>query len=90
LTDLFRWTGKRHPSQLTEADLLGWCTCRNPANNTVYQRTSKARTTRLSTCGATRRCGRSGASDADPATTMKSFPEPMDTEMLDRAAGVLD
>lgn len=44
LLRLFELTGRTHPDQLTETDLLSWCTSGNPANNTVYQRTSKVMT----------------------------------------------
>jgi integrase len=44
LTRLFRHTGRRHPAELTEADLIGFCTTGNPANNTVYQRRTKIAT----------------------------------------------
>lgn len=44
LRELFRHSGRSHPSQLTEADVLAWATHGNPANNSVYTRLSKART----------------------------------------------
>ncbi|MEO7573784.1 MAG: tyrosine-type recombinase/integrase [Acidimicrobiales bacterium] len=72
MTDLFRWTGKRHPSLLTEADLLGWCTCRDPANNTVYQRTSKA-------CTFLRWCQREGHIDRNPAEHLRDPDSPLRT-----------
>lgn len=37
---LFLHAGKRHPDQLTEADIVGFCTAGQAANNTVYQRRS--------------------------------------------------
>ena len=37
LTHLFRWTGRRHPTDLTERDLLAWCTLGNPGSNIVNQ-----------------------------------------------------
>jgi integrase len=44
LEQLFRYSGRQRPADLTETDLLSWATHGDPANNTVYQRTSKART----------------------------------------------
>ena len=44
LTQLFRHSGRAHPAELTEDDLLIWATHGNPANNTVYQRVCRART----------------------------------------------
>ncbi|MGD0982517.1 MAG: site-specific integrase [Acidimicrobiales bacterium] len=44
IQELFRHAGRSHPNQLTEADLLTWATHGDPANNTVYDRLSKART----------------------------------------------
>lgn len=41
---LFLHAGKRHPDQLTEADIVGFCTAGQAANNTVYQRLSWAGT----------------------------------------------
>ena len=42
LRRLFAHAGVDHAAQLTEADLLGYCTPGNPANNTVYQRTTRS------------------------------------------------
>ncbi|MGD0286662.1 MAG: tyrosine-type recombinase/integrase [Acidimicrobiales bacterium] len=44
LHQLFRYTGRKHPCELTENDLLDWARHNNPANNTVYSRQSRART----------------------------------------------
>jgi hypothetical protein len=44
LQKLFRLTGRGHPQELSEGDLIAFCTAGNPANNTVYQRRSKAST----------------------------------------------
>ena len=44
LTQLFRTTERRHPDELTETDLLKFCTAGSPANNTVFQRYAKVRT----------------------------------------------
>lgn len=45
LNSLFRTTGKRHPADVTEADLFTWCTGDGKlANNTVRQRLSTVRT----------------------------------------------
>jgi hypothetical protein len=41
LRRLFAHAGVDHPAHLTEGDLLAYCTAGNPANNTVYQRTTK-------------------------------------------------
>ena len=72
LTHLFRWTTRRHPSQLTESDLLAWCTAGNPANNTVYQRTSKA-------CTFLRWCQREGHIDRNPAEHLRDPASPLRT-----------
>ncbi|MHB1853971.1 MAG: hypothetical protein ACYCS2_02800, partial [Acidimicrobiales bacterium] len=44
LSQLFRHSGRRHPDELTEADLSAWITNAQPANNTIRQRLSTART----------------------------------------------
>jgi len=46
LTDLFRATGRRLPSELTDADVLRWCAGngRPVANNTVRNRLSRVTT----------------------------------------------
>lgn len=72
LTHLFRWTTRRHPSQLTESDLLAWCTSGNPANNTVYQRTSKV-------CTFLRWCHREGHIDGNPAEHLRDPDSPLRT-----------
>jgi hypothetical protein len=46
LRQLFRLTGRRHPAELTEADLIAFCTCDNPAKNTVYRLRPPAATNR--------------------------------------------
>ena len=72
LTHLFRWTTRRHPSQLTEGDLLAWCTSGNPANNTVYQRTSQV-------CVFLRWCLREGHIDRNPAEHLRDADSPLRT-----------
>jgi site-specific recombinase XerC len=72
LTHLFRWTGRRHPSQLTDADLLEWCTSGNPANNTVYQHTSQVST-------FLRWCVREGVIDRNPAEHLRDPDSPLRT-----------
>src|SRR5205807_1175867 len=46
LADLFATSGARHPADLTEADLIRWCTGNGAklANNTIRQRISSVRT----------------------------------------------
>jgi integrase len=73
LAQLFRHAGKSDPADLTETDLLSWATHGSPANNTVYQRASKART-------FLRWCLRSGyvthnAADhlADPDSPLRTY-----------------
>jgi hypothetical protein len=44
LRRLFVWSGRNHPAELSEADLIAFCTAGDPANNTVYQRSTKAAT----------------------------------------------
>ena len=72
LARLFRYTGRRHPAELTERDLLDWCTSENPANNTVYQRATKA-TTFL------RWCQRTGLIAANPAEHLRDSDSPLRT-----------
>ena len=72
LTHLFRWTTRRHPSQLTESDLLAWCTSGNPANNTVYQRTSQV-------CTFLRWCLREGHLGRNPAEHLRGPDSPLRT-----------
>jgi integrase len=72
LTHLFRWTTRRHPSQLTEADLMAWCAHGSPANNTVYQRVSKAST-------FLRWCLREGVIDQNPAEHLRDADSPLRT-----------
>lgn len=38
---MFAITGRGHPGELSEGDLIAFCTAGDPANNTVYQRVSK-------------------------------------------------
>ena len=72
LTHLFRWAGRRHPAHLTESDLLAWCTSGSPANNTVYQRTSKV-------CTFLRWCLREGHIDRNPAEHLRDADSPLRT-----------
>jgi len=46
LTDLFRTTGRRHPADLTEQDLIVWCSGpgKQMANNSIRSRIALART----------------------------------------------
>ncbi len=44
LEQLFRYSGRQRPGQLTERDVVTWATSGNPANNTVYCRLSTTRT----------------------------------------------
>jgi site-specific recombinase XerD len=46
LTDLFRTTHRRHPADLTEQDLIDWCSGsgKQIANNSIRSRTALART----------------------------------------------
>ena len=69
---MFRWTGRRHPAYLTESDLLAWCTSGKPANNTVYQRTSKV-------CTFLRWCLREGHIDRNPAEHLRDADSPLRT-----------
>ena len=70
LTQLFRTTGRRHPAELTETDLLKFCTSGSPANNTVFQRSAKVRT-------FTRWCTRTGAIGQDPAQHLRDSDSPL-------------
>ena len=72
LAHLFRWTTRYHPCQLTESDLLAWCTSGNPANNTVYQRTSKV-------CTFLRWCQRHGHIVDNPAEHLRDPDSPLRT-----------
>jgi integrase len=44
LRRLFLLTGRGHPAELSEGDLIAFCAAGDPANNTVYQRCTKAAT----------------------------------------------
>ena len=72
LERLFRQTGRQHPAELTEADLLAFCTTGNPANNTVYQRSTKVVT-------FLRWCERTGVIDANPAAHLRDPDSPLRT-----------
>jgi integrase len=72
LNQLFRHAGKLHPAEITETDLLDWSTHGNPANNTVYQRFSKART-------FLRWCHRTGYIDSNPAENLTDSDSPLRT-----------
>jgi integrase len=61
-----------HPAELTETHLLGFCTTGNPANNTVYQRTTKVVT-------FLRWCQRSGLIEHDPAEGLRERDSPLRT-----------
>jgi integrase/recombinase XerC len=61
---LFAGAGVDHPARLTEADLLAYCTAGNPANNTVYQRTTKVLT-------FLRWCERSGLIETNPGARLR-------------------
>lgn len=72
LHELHRDTGRRHPTDLTEADLIHWCTTsavtgRALANNTVHQRRSLVRT-------FLRWCLRCGHVDADASAHLNDGP----------------
>jgi integrase len=70
LTRLFADSGRQHPRELTETDLLRFCTAGNPANNTVYQRASQVRT-------FLRWCHRTGAIDTNPAELLTDRTSPL-------------
>jgi integrase len=72
LNQLFRHAGKVHPADVTEADLIAWSTHGSPANNTVYQRSSKART-------FLRWCQRTGYIDTNPAEHLTDSDSPLRT-----------
>jgi hypothetical protein len=77
LNQLFRVTGRRHPAELTETDLVRWCTVDgSPANNTVRQRCSKA-------CTLLRWCARSGL-----RPPQRRRPQPADRGRLRSASGL--
>jgi hypothetical protein len=69
---LFRHAGVNHPAHLTEADLLGYCTAGNPANNTVYQRTTKVLT-------FLRWCEREGLIQQNPGARLRDSDSPLRT-----------
>jgi integrase/recombinase XerD len=72
LARLFRYSGRRHPSQLTETDLLTFCTRGEPANNTVYQRTAYV-------CTFLRWCERSGLVAENPSRYLREPDSPLRT-----------
>jgi hypothetical protein len=72
LRQLFRQAGRQHPAELTEADLIAFCTSGNPANNTVYQRRSWVRT-------FLRWCVREGIIDSTPADHLTGVDGPLRT-----------
>ncbi len=70
LRRLFAHTRRTHPADLTEADLLDFCTAGDPANNTVYQRVAKVRT-------FLRWCQRTGLIDTNPADRLRDRDSPL-------------
>jgi integrase len=65
-------TGRGHPAELTEGDLIGFCTAGHPANNTVYQRCTKA-------AAFLRWCHVTGIIDHNPAEHLRSPASPLRT-----------
>jgi integrase len=69
---LFAHAGVDHPAQLTEADLVGYCTAGNPANNTVYQRTTKV-------LSFLRWCEATGLVEHNPGARLRDRDSPLRT-----------
>lgn len=65
-----RFTGASRLTDLTEAALITWCTHGNPANNTVYSRSSTARI-------FFKWCLREGLIDSDPAAQLRDPDSPI-------------
>jgi integrase len=72
LSALFRFAAVRHPAELTEADLLVWCPSGAVANNTVYNRATKAST-------FLRWCYRSGITPTNVAEHLRDADSPLRT-----------
>lgn len=72
LQQLFRYSGRQRPADLTEDDLLNWARHGNPANNTVYSRQSRART-------FTKWCLRKGYVQTDVAEHLRDPDSPLRT-----------
>jgi len=75
LTALFAHSGRSHPAQLSEADVLTWCTSltadgRRPANNTIRNRLSRV-------CTFLRWCVRSEQADPSLVETLTSRDNPL-------------
>jgi integrase len=69
---LFALTGGGHPGELSEGDIIEFCSAGDPANNTVYQRVSKV-------AAFTAWCLRQGVIEHDPAADLRSPRSPLQT-----------
>jgi integrase len=72
LRRLFLLTGCGHPSELSDADLIAFCTAGDPANNTVYQRCAKTAT-------FLRWCELTGVITHNPAEHLRDTDSPLRT-----------
>jgi integrase len=70
LSDLFRVSGRSHPRQLSEADVLAWAGERRLANNTIRNRLSRC-------CTFLRWCVRVGEADAALVEALASRDNPL-------------
>jgi integrase len=69
---LFALTGRSHPAEVSEGDIIEFCSAGDPANNTVYQRVSKV-------AAFTAWCLRQGVIEHDPAADLRSPRSPLQT-----------